>query len=262
MSTDIGHPPEPAPEAFAQVRLLLEDLSRQLAAIPEELTERRFDASIHAPIVNWTVYCLLLIGEHCAAAADLASKRHARVLTTLARTTYEYCIAQLYVERNPDIAREQFATFYGRTLRRIVDMHPADEEERKQFEQWNEDAKKNNANSFSGNFNNKAAILSVEGEHRNGISAYGLFYAQMSTFAHPDAAGYDDVFAFDINDEGLSVYFREESSHHAFDALCLIAMHAIRALRAAATQLKLTGIDVNTFAQRERAVSALHFNVE
>jgi hypothetical protein len=260
MSSSHEHPPEPGPEAFEQVRQLLSDLAVQIAAIPDELVNERFDSSIHASIVNWTVYCLALIGDHCAAAANLTEPRHVRVLCGLARTVYEYCIALLYVDRHPEIARMQFKTFYGRSLRRIVEMQPYNTEAQAEFEEWNADARNNKANSYSGNFNNKTAIMEVEGPHKNGVSAYGLFYAEMSVFAHPDAAGYSDIFYFDFDDGNLSVHFRSGSSYHAFDALSMIVMHTVRALRAATLQLKLSAIDIDAFVQRKRDVMALHFN--
>jgi hypothetical protein len=261
MNSTREHPPEPGPEGFEQVRQLLADLAAQLATVPDELENGRFDSSIHVPIVNWTVYCLILIGDHCAAAERLAEPRHVRVLHGLARTVYEYCIAQLYVERHPEIARQQFETFYGRNLRRIVEAQPHHKEARAAYDEWIADAKKNNADAYSGNFKNNIAIDEVDGQHKNGVSAYGIFYGDMSVFAHPDAAGYSDIFQFDFGVDGLSVYFKNASDFHAFDALYMIAMHAVRALRAAALQLKLSAIDIERFVQREREVAALHFDL-
>lgn len=248
---------EPGPEAFIMAHDLLEDLAAQMVAIPDELIAVRYDKSLHSPIVNWTVYCVILLSEYCSAAAALSHKRHARVLTALLRTTYEFCIGQLYVVRHPELAREQFATFYGRSLRKLAEMQPKNQEVKKALTLWNDDAKLSKKDSYSGNFNNKTAIVDVDGEE-----AYGIFYSQMSTFAHPDAAGYSDVFSFDFQPDGLNVYFRDGTDYHAFDALCMIGKHSLRALRVGVEQLKISTIDVAAFEYRLRELMKLHFNLD
>lgn len=260
MYDNCEHPPEPGPTAFSFARELLLDISTRLHSIRDELISGRFDASLPTSAINWTAYCMILIGDNCAAASDLCEPRHVRVLTTIARTTYEYCIAQLFVERHPEIARLQFTTFYGRSLRRIVEMHPANAEAIAQYDEWLRDASLSGADSYSGNFNNKAAILEVDGEEKGGVSPYGLFYSNTSIFAHPDAAGYSDIFDFDFDGSTLSVYLSKGSTHHAYDAIFLIIMHSARALKAAAAQLKLK-MPIDDLASREHRAFRLHFKV-
>lgn len=78
----------------------------------------------------------------------------------------------------------------------------------------------------------------------------------MSVFAHPDAAGYGDIFDFD--DNTLHIAFRSESTYHGYDAICMIIMHAVRALKAAVAQLKLQ-IDIEELHALEKAPFQFHF---
>jgi len=257
--TDVPeHPPEPGPEAFAFARGLLSDLSTRLHSVREELMAGRFDTSITISAANWTAYCMILIGDNCAAAAELCEPRHVRVLTTIARTVYEYSIAQLYAERHPEVAQQQFSTFYGRSLRRIIDMNPGNIEAIAQLKEWENDASLSGAHTYSGNFKNKEAILEIEGTDKGGVSAYGLFYSNMSVFAHPDAAGFSDVFDFAFDDKTIHADFRDESTHHAYDAIYFIIMHAVRALNAAVAQLNLQ-IEIAELPLLEEFAYQLHF---
>jgi len=264
MNEDLQHHSPVPRSVYRKMKRLLVDLGAEI---------RRIDRAFGIPGPEpkgarasrlWITYILIHLADFSESAAQLTDEKYSRALAVLSRTTYEYLISMIYLYRHPDIADEQLLTQGARFFKlgmsaRIPDGSQSEERYAAAYSAWLADASGSGLNEFTGNFKFLKAALEIEGETKERCPLYSVRYGVMSTVAHPDAAGFPDVFL--IDNETHTVTVGLQSSLHAFDLLFAIGADLVRAMQFLQTEVNVNVSNLTLFKRRLDNVAGEHFDL-